>query len=204
MQRAEVEARLLARQDDEDIAARCGLTAAAVRAYHDLFFQVRDVLGAEFYIHNVVLGPQVDAGLSEDDTDILLKLLGYAHGPLMVDLVLRYFRSPPVFPLSLEGLDTTALADLRLLLQLRVLILTLVTPSRTFAGRKLAPISQPTADNTKSFDGEVSAELSVAAFLREQMCALAPAGPPATLPLGRSMLHAVPEWLSTSLARLCG
>lgn len=48
LKKAEVEARLLARQEDETIAARCGLSAAAVGAYHDLFFAVRDVLDAEF------------------------------------------------------------------------------------------------------------------------------------------------------------
>jgi hypothetical protein len=42
--RWEAEARLLARQDDAAVAARCGLTPGAVAAYEALFFAVRDRL----------------------------------------------------------------------------------------------------------------------------------------------------------------
>src|SRR5262249_23286592 len=44
--RAEVEARLLAGQDDGGIAARCGLSAEAVMWFHDVFYDVRPCLHA--------------------------------------------------------------------------------------------------------------------------------------------------------------
>jgi hypothetical protein len=39
--RAELEARLLARESDDTIANKCHLTPAVVAAYHQLFFSVR-------------------------------------------------------------------------------------------------------------------------------------------------------------------
>jgi hypothetical protein len=204
LQRGEIEARLLARQTDDAIAVQCGLSAAAVGAYHDLFFNVRHALDADIYVYSIAIGRKAFSGLTESDVDIILKMLGYAHGPLMVDAALRYFRNPPALPPRLDGLDAAALAESRLLLQVRVLILTMVAPAQAFVGRKLPPISEPIANGTESSDAEESVGLSVAAFLRDQMPALLPAGPPATLPLDRPRRHDVPQWLSTSLARLCG
>jgi hypothetical protein len=181
LRRAEVEARLLARQSDEDVAAQCSLSAAAVRAYHDLFFQVRDALGAEYYIYHVVIGPKVHAGLGEDDTDILLKLLGYAHGPLMVDLALRYFRTPPALPARLDDLDAAASADVHLLLQLRQLIRTMVAPARARVGRKQRLRSEPTADRSVLCGDNEAADQSVATLFREQVRALTQAGLPSVL-----------------------
>src|SRR5262249_13975675 len=67
MARAEVEARLLAGAGDDAVAARCGLSAAAVRWFHDVFFDVRPYLHAPDYIVNVVIGPKAHADLTEDD-----------------------------------------------------------------------------------------------------------------------------------------
>jgi hypothetical protein len=64
LKEAEVEARLLARQSDDGIAAQCGLSAAAVGAYHDLFFCVRDYLDAEIYIYSIAIGPKCSCPLS--------------------------------------------------------------------------------------------------------------------------------------------
>ncbi len=48
--RWEVEARILARQTDETIAARVGLTPATIRYYQRLFFSVREFLGAADWV----------------------------------------------------------------------------------------------------------------------------------------------------------
>src|SRR5262249_56240607 len=89
--RAEVEARLLAGQDDGGVAARCGLSPVAVRWYHALFFAVRPCRRATHYVLNVVLGPKVHAGLSEKDSELLLKWFGFRYGAAAVDDLLRYF-----------------------------------------------------------------------------------------------------------------
>ena len=60
--RHEVEARLLAAQDDDAIAARCGITPGAVAAYARLFYDVRPRLHARSYILHNVVGAVVDLG----------------------------------------------------------------------------------------------------------------------------------------------
>lgn len=65
--RAEVEARLLARQSDESIAGVCAQSPAAVRLYHEFFFDVRPYLRAEFYVFAKAIGPKVLSGLTSDD-----------------------------------------------------------------------------------------------------------------------------------------
>ncbi len=204
LKKAEVEARLLARQSDDAIAARCGLSAAAVGAYHDLFFAVRDVLDSDIYIYSVAIGPKAFAGLAENDKDLFLKVLGYAHGPLMVDAALRCFRNPPVVPPRLDGLDTAALNELRLMLLIQKLFLTMVAPARAFVGKKLPHSPASAADGSASPSFEESPGLSAAAFLREQVNALMPAGSPAVLPFDRSALQDTPEQLAGNLAALCG
>jgi hypothetical protein len=77
----EVEARLLAGETCDQIAAKCGLAAEAVAAYHALFFHVQDRLGASSYIIHTVLGPKIHDGLTEADVDVILKLFGYRGGP---------------------------------------------------------------------------------------------------------------------------
>lgn len=205
LQRAEVEARLLARQGDEDIATRCGLTAAAVGAYHDLFFRIRDRLNAECYIYNVVIGPKAHAGLTEDDVNVILKLLGYAHGPLMVDLALRYFRNPPALPPRLNGLDAAALANLHLLLQVRLLILTMVTPAHALAAKKQWLIAEPTIERDVSSGHNGSADQSVAAFLREQVRKVTQEGGlPSVLRFDRSGVQESAEKRDDWVTALCG
>lgn len=218
-QRAELEARLLAGQSDEQIAPRCGLPAAAVSAYHDLFFDVRDDLEADGYIYGLIVGLEVDAKLSEQDEGVLLKLLGYAHGPAMIDAALRYFRDPPVLPVCLDGMDGPALAELRQRLRVRVLIQTLVTPACDYARLELSSVTaaqppapegdeqaalDPTADGSAPPADQTSADQPATAFLRQQMIALTPAGPPAVLPLDRAALHEAQETAEADRPARCG
>ncbi len=140
LQRAELEARLLAGQSDESIAARCGLSAAAVHSFHDLFFSVRPHLEAELYIFEMAIGPKTHQGLRPDDHDILLKLAGYTMGCLAVDRLLAYFAEPPVVPTSLASLDTPALETLRQKLVVRAWILSLTVPADAAAATRLPAI----------------------------------------------------------------
>jgi len=204
LDRAEVEARLLARESDEDIAKKCGLSAATVGAYHDLFFDVRDSLDAEIYIYTNIIGPKAFARLTENDVDIFLRMLGYAQGPLMLDAALRYFRTPPALPPRLDGLDAAALAELRLMLMIRKIFLTMVVPAQAFVGKKSPPLPASAADENASSGLEELPDLSVAAFLREQVRALMPESLPSVLPFDRSATVNPPEQLTPSLAALCG
>jgi hypothetical protein len=126
MRRWEVEARLLGGGDDDAIAARCGLSAAGVRAFHDLFYEVRPHLQAGSYVINVLIGEKVHYGLKPDDHEQLLKLFGYGG---LVDTYLDYLRDPPVVPASLTALDLPAIENLRSRLRTELLIRVLTTPT---------------------------------------------------------------------------
>jgi hypothetical protein len=141
LKQAELEARLLARQTDAEIAARVGLSAAAVAAYHDTYYCVRDRLGAEHYVINVCIGEKVHTGLTEGDSGLLLKLLGFLRGPAVLDQLLDYFADPPHLPDDLGRLTPESFEALAVKLRLRVLIVSLTAPGdarylRTYAAIK--------------------------------------------------------------------
>jgi hypothetical protein len=117
--RSEVEARLLAGAGDDAVAGRCGLSAAAVAWFHDLFFDVRPYLKARDYIVNVVIGPKAHADLSEDDAETLLRLFAYLGGTHVLDSLIDYFRAPEPIPddVSLVPPDRRARAALHLLIR---------------------------------------------------------------------------------------
>jgi hypothetical protein len=129
LKRVELEARLLADQTDDAIAAKCGIAAAAVGAYHLTFFEIRPHLSAHSYIVNAVIGPKAHFGLMPEDRDVLLKLVGYGMGGPGVDALLAYFAEPPVVPARLDRLDLAALEKLRSRLRTHMLVLTLTTPA---------------------------------------------------------------------------
>lgn len=140
LQRAELEARFLAGQDDDSIAAPCGLSPAAVHIFHELFFDVRLHLQAESYIFNIAIGSKVHHGLRSDDHDILLKLAGYTLGASAVDQLLAYWAEPPVWPASLTQLDDSALEKLRERLLMQVWILSLTMPADAATAARLPAI----------------------------------------------------------------
>jgi hypothetical protein len=174
--RAELEARLLAGEDDGTIGARIGLSAPGVATYHDLFFEVRPRLGADFYIFDVVLGGRACYVPGPDDHGLLLKLFGYHMGGLYVDLLLDYFREPPVVPESLDGLDEGALQRLMSKLRTRLLLLATTTPAEALPPEEwlrlqgaVAAIPEPAAgtDGGASTRTALRAAVEAAATLAE-------------------------------------
>jgi hypothetical protein len=131
--RAELEARLLAGQDDCAIAARCGLSPSAVGVYHDAYFAVRPRLGCEGYILNVVLGSRLHGGLTEKDRDVILALAAYQLGPVALDALLAHYTQPPLALNALKRLDAHALLALgdRLRCQALVHALTMTSDKRS-------------------------------------------------------------------------
>jgi hypothetical protein len=128
LRRAELEARLLGRASDDEIAVKMGLTPAAVGVYHDLFFDVRPKLAASTYISLTVLGPKFyDGTLRQDDHELLLKAAGYAYGGHGVDALLDYLRDPPVVPADLSGLNQEQLQTLGDKLRIKLWVLSLTT-----------------------------------------------------------------------------
>lgn len=89
--RCELEARLLAAQDYDAIASRVGCSSDVVRAYHELYYQVRPKLTNRSYILHRAIGPAVQRQLSADNFDALWKLYGYFGGPHVVDAVVDKF-----------------------------------------------------------------------------------------------------------------
>jgi len=136
MRRWELEARLLAKESMETIAAKVGCAAGAVVAYEGLFFDVLGALHARGYITHVVVGPKLhDGSLKETDVDVFLKLFGYFHGGLMVDALVDYFQNPPSLPERLDDLAPAALEQLRTKLAIKAMLRVRTASSASFATR---------------------------------------------------------------------
>jgi hypothetical protein len=129
LKRWELEARLLAGQSDEAIAARCDLSTAAVVAYHSAFYEVRPHLHADSYVVTVLIGPKAHYGPTTNDHEPLLKLAGYGLGGHGVDALLDYLQNPPAVPAWLDCLDLAALKNLCNRLRTKILVLLLTTPT---------------------------------------------------------------------------
>lgn len=124
--RWEVEARILARQTDDEIATRTGLAPAVVGWYEVLFFNVRDRLNARDWIICRAIG----SGFSVACQDLgqVLRAVGYLGGPAALDVMLAASAETPQ---QTEGVspdpmlrDDDLLASARLLKSLLLLPLT--------------------------------------------------------------------------------
>jgi hypothetical protein len=133
MVRAELEARLLAGQSDEAVAAKVNMSPAGVAAYHALFFEVRPHLQADTYIATIVLGGKVQCGLRRDDHALLMKAIGYGMGGDGVDQYLDFVNDPPVVPRCLDQLDLPSLKKLRDRTAFQVGVLAMTTPASAAA-----------------------------------------------------------------------
>jgi hypothetical protein len=118
--RTELEARLLC-QSIEKTAAAMKLPVAVVDAYESLFFAVQARIDSHVYIFVNAIGEQVWTGCTEADVDIVVKTIAYAHGPIMLDLALEYYRSWYV-PKRLDVLGKAELQKLLLLVQAKAMI----------------------------------------------------------------------------------
>lgn len=87
---AEVCARILAGQTDQEVAEHCGLCAAAIRWFESLFFCVRDRLRATDWIVSRALGPGLGLGLGYRREDLagVWMAFGYFGGPEVLDTVI--------------------------------------------------------------------------------------------------------------------
>lgn len=86
--RWEMEARILARQSDEDIAAAMGLAAGVVNDFEHCFFGVRDRLSASDLVLLEIIGYLPFGGIREGDLRTLWHFYGYSAGPKMLEIVM--------------------------------------------------------------------------------------------------------------------
>jgi hypothetical protein len=84
-----VEAYILAQESFPEIARKCGLMVDAVTAYERLFFAVSEHLTAPVWILTQAIGEKAFSGLTERDLDVVWKLFGYHHGPLVLDCLIH-------------------------------------------------------------------------------------------------------------------
>jgi hypothetical protein len=175
LRRAELEARLLAGEDDAAVAARMGLSPAGVATYHNVFFEVRPRLAYPHYVLGVVLGGgRVYYAPDPADHGLLLKLFAYQLGAPFIDKLLDVFNDPPVVPPSLDGLDEAALRRLLGKLRTQLLLLATTTPAEALAPEEwlrlegaMPPIPEPAAgaDSRASTLAALRAALEAAATL---------------------------------------
>jgi hypothetical protein len=118
----EAQARLLTEEPFETIASKCGGHPRVIESYHDMFFHIRDRLRVEGFIVFQVLG-KAHRGLTEQDVDVILMTNAYFRGPIIVDQLVDYYKSPPPeVPERPEQLSPAELKALRARLLVRASI----------------------------------------------------------------------------------
>ena len=126
--RGVLEARILARQPVDQVAAACQLTVGAVQAYEALFFDVREHIAFPDYLIPVVVGPKLHYGITPEDVDVVLKHVGYVVGPILVDWLVDFYTSGLIVPESLEAARAEELRTLARRLRAKALHLVYVLP----------------------------------------------------------------------------
>ena len=104
-QRYAIEARLLAGQDNQEIAKQCCILPGAIEYYERLFFNVRDRLSARDYIIGQIITPINGVGLQEFTLELSAKFFGYFGGPVVLDFVLNQFDTSITRPKSGKQID---------------------------------------------------------------------------------------------------
>jgi hypothetical protein len=133
--RTELEARLLASEPVEQIARKCALPEQTVTCYESVFFSVAESLAQDHWI--VLVAIQLHSGRGEQDLSKVVRLLGYAYGPLMLDLVLKVLSSPLSLPASFQQLAELERKELCTELWCRMCLAAYVLP---FDPRTVVPL----------------------------------------------------------------
>lgn len=97
--RAILQARLLTRDSDEEIADRAGTIPSAIRCYEQIFFNVRDRLDMHDWIVKTILGTEAQRAANRYDSwtphqrYTAYKLFAYFGGSLTLDVIISGFTS---------------------------------------------------------------------------------------------------------------
>jgi hypothetical protein len=103
LDRAEVEARLLAEQEPADVAAAMGLPATVVDDYAKLFFDLTGQSQARSWVLHEGIGSKAFYGLTPDDVDVIMKLIGFRYGLGVLEPAVRYYRRGLHLVADLDG-----------------------------------------------------------------------------------------------------
>ena len=105
--RAELEARILATEDNYALSDRLGLRVGAIEAYCQLFFDVRARLPRKSFILHFVIGHSGAHQVNPSQYATLWKLFGYFGGPQHLDVLITGFEGHD----SLIGLTASEAMD---------------------------------------------------------------------------------------------
>lgn len=92
-----LQARILTRASDQDIAEAFGTLPDSVFWYETIFFNVRDRLNCHDWIVKSILGTALtrsthrDGSLTDQQRDLVYKLFGYFGGPLVLNVMISGF-----------------------------------------------------------------------------------------------------------------
>jgi hypothetical protein len=92
--RGEVEARIIANQTPEEIAAKTGIPEATIKAYEIAFYDVRDKLIYGGYVLHTLIGTAIHRGIQERDYVLIWKFMAYTHGPVLLDAYVKQSVTP--------------------------------------------------------------------------------------------------------------
>jgi len=92
--RAELEARILAGDTDENIGKKCHLSPGGLRAYRELFFDVADRLECSACILHVIIGTALYRGYREQDINVFWKYYGYTYGVPVLEALITQVITP--------------------------------------------------------------------------------------------------------------
>ena len=166
--RWEVEARLLAGQDDAAISIKTGIPAEAIEAFEAIFYSVRDRLEARDWVGAMVLGPRLYRGLEKGDVELAWKVVGYNLGPFVLEALIG---SPGG---ALTDLSTVARADTSM---------STADPLRTALAALTLPVNDETAPKLirlaarlRQVEHESASRASAAVFAPVRMVGDAPSG----------------------------
>jgi hypothetical protein len=90
----QLEAYLLAREDNWAAGFKCGMAPEQIEAYECVFFNVREKLNHPAYIVNSVIGPTLQRSLSDRDYSAMWKLYAYYYGPHVLEALVSKMVNP--------------------------------------------------------------------------------------------------------------
>ena len=108
--RALLQARILAREDDDEIAVHFGTLPKVVHWYERMFFNVRDRLESRTWIAKTILQSATfraanrDGSMTENQRDLMYKLFAYYGGSYALDAVITGFEHDAM-PASASGVS---------------------------------------------------------------------------------------------------